>query len=171
VFKALFDAFERLILASLVGIFEWYTGYFRLSKLQKATSLLAQLKSLKEDGKLQRDEALNLVYGEIEAELAAVMEQTRAAGRVPVWVKKGLAGSAPWLLLLLVFFPGLSRGDKDSASASLLTLIFACVFGLTGTLLPDCLGPYGLYLVYPAVTFALVVFALTLWHRGKRAAG
>lgn len=175
-FEKLIDQFSwrRLIFAAslLLGAilcivaFESYTGKFRLQRIERVITLVEHAERLGPLLNSRSQDNLSAALSNATAELAAFTENSTTAFSLDPRILKGLAGFAPWALLIILL-PIFSPGDNKSAVAGI--LLIAIPFAILGGFLPDSSYRWVNYVLYPVAHFAIVVFFITYLHQRKKA--
>jgi len=155
-----------LLFAITLYTFEWYSGYLRLSRIEKGTNLLDKLANLRENKIIQKDKELSSIYESIIRDLDGFINKPTIGTTVPPLVWQGLAGAAPYLLLSFFFLPGARRGDPGKKNALIGIIVFAFIFGGIGAILPAFQLSWINYIAYPIGIS--VIFLFILWLIGTR---
>ena len=180
--KPLFDFLEKLVnefswrrlvffvcLLVVVGggvwIFESYTGYFRLARIEKEIALLAKMRDLSSDEIIRRDEGLQIIYDNARLDLK---EFGIDRSVVNPTILKALTGAGPWLLFSLAFVSGTLRGDKTARNGLIGALIVALLVGGLGMFLPNFAWPVVNYLIIPLGSFFIFMVIAVLWQQRKK---
>lgn len=160
-----------LLALSGFGAFEWYTSYFRLSRLERSVALLERLSALDLGGKLAQDEALLAIRSEITTRLKETVTRPGASSSVAIARSVALkfgAGVAPWLLFLLAYLPSV-RSDPSNWSGVGGALFVGIFFGLLALLIPDTWATWTGLILYSLGHFVLVVFVILAWQAREAA--
>lgn len=147
-------------------MFENYSGYFRLSRIEKETNLLEKLANLREKQLIQKEKYLSSIYESIIRDLDGFINKPTHGITVPPRVWQGLAGAAPWLLFFLLFLPRARRGEPGAKSTLFGLIALAFIFGIIGTILPAFQLSWINYIGYPIGHSVIVLFIL--WLIGTR---
>ncbi|MBI5117446.1 hypothetical protein HZA56_13295 [Candidatus Poribacteria bacterium] len=185
-FDRLFESFEKLIsefswrrlvfsIALLLIIvvvlwgFESYTGYGRLSRIERAAALLNSIQALQSNPTIQQDANLSATLGALKHDLRNFTERRVEVLTLGVEWLKALAGAAPWLLFSLLYLPAIRAGNRSDLHGLIGALILAALFGAIGAWLPDFAYSWINYAGYPIASFAAVIVIVMWWQSRKRA--
>jgi hypothetical protein len=140
-------------------LFEEYTNTFHLSRLERSVALMKELRALRDS--VSSDSSLAGIYSGMRNDLDVLVNKRSFGPSISPIVWRGLAGSAPWILTILAFLPGVRRGQTDN-SIIRGGIVFVVLFGGIGMLLPDSWGPNINYIVYPIGHYVVVasIFAI-----------
>lgn len=165
-----------LAIALLIGIFwgvlftfEHYTSHFRLRKLEKATALLSTLQEIDGSKSLESNEELSTIKSNVILELQEITQQKPLLPpfkfSFPLLKSKILSlhfgfwkfiiGSSPWIIILVIlkFRSEPMRGIRR-------LFAFILISGGLGIILPEFLWPIGNLIIYPIVSFILLLLIL-----------
>lgn len=160
-----------MVLCILAGSVAWtvesYTGYFRLTRIERSIQLLKQLGEVQESQVVGSDEQLSKIYRGIKSDLDEFLQRSEAGVEIGPEVSKGLAGAAPWFLFSLAFLQGFRKGDVGSGHGILGAIICGVITGIVGALLPDFKWKWINYWAYPIGSFLLVVVLIQAWQKAK----
>lgn len=185
-FDRLFDSFEKLIdefswrrlvflfalllmIVIVVWGFESYTGYGRLSRIERVATLLNSIQSLQSNPTIQQDPNLSATLAALKRDLKDFTERRVEAPIIGNGWLKALAGAGPWLLFSLLFFPKIRTGDRSELNGLIGAWVFAGIFGAIGAWLPDFTYSWMNYVGYPISSFAVVMAGIMGWQSRKRA--
>jgi len=153
-----------IFLCVVIGMFvvEYYTSYFRFSRLVKATQLLKDLSDIKD--KIQDDEKLRNVHEAILANLEDILgiEAAQLKEHSRFW--KFVLGFIPWFLLSTLFIPSIKKGRRD-LNVLYGVWIIGCFFAFISMFLPELFWPWLHLIVYPIlliVLFAILSIVFTM---------
>lgn len=162
------------ILGGAAWTVDYYSDFSRLSRLERATSLLERLEALE---KKPAGQDLSDIRGKLTEELSAIVTPKTGRQRpgdsnaFKDWLaekwKKFSAGALPWFLLSLSMLPGVFRREKNSLAGffafQFLTAFFGFVVGAippVGSWLIDYLIiPLGLLVVVAVVPMSIASIA------------
>lgn len=164
--KRLFLLFVVLILTAGAALYyERYTASFALTRLEKASLLLKELESSKYEEASAKEIAE--MHREITKQLHALLVAEHNKSQNSEWIPrftvpespgvwKFVAGGSLWLLLALVL-PLLTKGVTEKVGAFFGFFIVALFFGAVGSILPTIYWPWFNLVVYPALTFGVII--------------
>lgn len=155
-------------LLAAVAIFEYYTGYFRIARIEKEMTLLASARKLAEAPSSDREIAQ--AESRLKEKIVGLVNQGSITSPFTPEVTRFFAALAPWLLFALVFLPGLPKGDEKHVGGLLGVLLFGVIFGFLGLLLPATWPAGVLYFGYPAVHFIIVIGLVFAYSKRKERA-
>lgn len=142
-------AFASLVIA----LFEGYTSYFELGRLESSINLLEKLQELYRDTSIQQDPQLKSIYNDLVTDLDQLVSQDPSNVMIGPMGWKAIAGAMPWLLFSLVFIPDLKRRETDAIGGFLVTLSFGVIAGGVGLALPTFDLSWINYFAYPVGAF------------------
>jgi hypothetical protein len=148
------------ILAAVFVVFERYTAYFHLARLQKATVLLSQLGLLESDVAVASDPELRAIRDAIEADLVSLISPGAGRAFGTTNILRWLAGGASWFLLSLMYVPDLRKRQNIAPFVGL--IVFGVLLATVGLLIPRSAGPYIHFLAYPVGSFAVIVAGIMI---------
>lgn len=183
-FDRLFDSFEKLIdefswrrlvflfallliIVIVVWGFESYTGYWRLSRIERVATLLNSIQALQSNPAIQQDPNLSATLAALKRDIKDFTERRVEPPIIGSGWLKALAGASLWLLFSLLFFPKIRTGDRSELNGLIGAWVFAAIFGAIGAWLPDFAYPWINYVGYPIVSFATVIVAV-MWLQSKK---
>jgi hypothetical protein len=186
-FQPIFDAFERLVtdfsrrrillllgflafIGVSIAVFEYYTAYFRMNRLDRAASLLKDLSELSQTPGIQGSTVLATIRDSIAGQLRDVLVQQASLPRLSPSLLGMLVAAAPWLLFALLFLSSMRRGDKSAVPGFYGALVCAVIFGLLSLLLPPGTGASIRFIIYPVGHFVLLAIVATWWQSRKQRA-
>jgi hypothetical protein len=165
-FEKLIDQFswKRMIFLSLfilfaisgLLIFESYTGYFKLNRLEKSVNLLKNLNEIGNSSFSNRDKDLRLIYDELKKELNNSLKNKYKMSLDFKILIKALSGAAPWIILSLFFINGIGK-EKDTIYALSGTIIFGFLSAIIGIYLPLFKWSIINYIIYPWGVFIVII--------------
>ncbi len=159
-----------LLALGCFAVFEWYTSYFYLARLERATGLLERLASLDNAGHVGESAELKALRSTIVIQLRGVLvpQTSPESGQIesPVW--KYVAGIAPWLLFAIVYLPSVRR-DKSNWNGILGVIFFGVCFGFVALLIPNAWATPGVLIAFSLGHFFLFVLAVLAWQARKSA--
>ncbi|SRR5712692_3742752 len=166
--------FAAAILLAIIGlgclaIFEWYTSYFTLGRLERATALLERLATLKSNDQVATDEKLQAIRSDITIQLRKLVEpapRSVFSRRIAIW--KFAAGFTPWLLFALAYLRNV-RTDRSNWNPLMGALFMGAVFGFAGLLIPSAWVTWASLISYSVGHFLLVFLAVSVWQARKLA--
>jgi len=154
------------LFASLVFLFETYTGYFRLNKIDREVKLLMQLAELSKKTREENNDKLTNLSNSVIKEYEVYVNN-----RFPVLafnlhpaILKAVAAAFPWALMLLFFF--ISGPTQKEALFG--TLVIAVFFIGIGVALPSYEHSSINYFWYPIGHFLFIVLAVVIWQKRKK---
>jgi len=158
---------ELLLILTLIAIgvalYERWTASFRLSKLQRAASVV---ESLAKAHNISTDR-LNIVSTAIIAQLQEVICPDHIAGKRQAKGLRFLVGLTPWIALSLFFLPGIIRkGDEMHAIWG--AWAFGVITSFCTMFFPEVYWPWFHLLVYPfVVLFSAFIVGLVAGFRNN----
>ena len=153
-------------LGLLFAVLEAVTGHFRLARIEHATNIVARLQEI-EAKQPPASPELAAVRADLIRRLRGLTspDTTTAPDFASLW--KFLSAAAPFTLMLLIFVPGLRRGDAGAKSGMFGIGVIAVFAGFIGLLIPTFLWPWGNLLVFPLILFLCFgVFAFR-WQKSQ----
>jgi hypothetical protein len=153
------------LLASLAFLFETYTGYFRLNKIERETKLLMQLTELSQKTREENNDKLtNLSHSVIEEFEVYINHRFPVlAFNLHPAILKAVAAAFPWVLMFFFFF--ISGPTQKEAFFG--TLVIAIFFIGIGVALPSYVNSSINYFWYPIGHFLFIVLAVVIWQKRK----
>ena len=165
------------IFCGVLFIFEHYTSYFGLRKLEKATALLSTLQEIDGSKSLESNEELSTIKSNVILELQEITQQKpllppfkfsfpllkSAILSLHSGFWKFFIAASPWIVLLvyIVFHRSSVRG---------FVTLFVCILisGGLGIILPEFLWPIGNLIIYPIGSFVLIVSIMFFWAKVQK---
>ncbi len=143
-----FDSFEKLIdefswrrlfffivlLLTLVSVFwgfENYTGYGRLSRIERVATLLNSMQELQSKHTIEQDANLSAILNSLKRDLRDFSEKRDTSLTIGSGWLKALTGASPWLLFSLLYLPKIRAGDRSDLHGLIGALVVAGFFGLS----------------------------------------
>lgn len=162
--------FFIIIISFIAGgsliIYESYTGYFRLSRIERSTKLLNDLQRLSHDISNNKDDNIRKIYKGISDDLNAYVNHRGITPfSLPTWLLKALSAATLWILITFLFL--LSKGE-DNKKAALGTLVASIPCIGIGIMLPDFSNPLWNHVGYPILSFTVVLVFLALIMQKKK---
>lgn len=163
-----------LLIATLAvvsfALFEWYTAYFRLARLEKSSEILQTLVEI-EAKVVTANPKLVQVYGDLSAELEEStyprhMGMPEMGSMQPppwAWIAKFLAGAFLWWCCVLLIPSQLRNDPGDEKLLALVgLLVLGVIGGGLGLLVPSFFWPWVNLGLYPIISFyvGLVLLAI-----------
>jgi hypothetical protein len=153
--------------------FERVTGQFYLSRLERKTTLLTELKELRDSG-ITQDPELNKIYQNLVKDLESFsvkqpIASTSGTGEIdftnPVTLGKAISGGFPWILIFIIGIPIDIKKNKRITGTTIFIGIFilsiALLFAWIGMLIPTIVNPWVNYIGFPILQiFVLVYFSV-----------
>lgn len=150
--------------------YERYTASFALTRLEKAALLLKELESSKYESASAKE--ISEMHHEISKQLHALLVEERAKTQtleavdkflIPekVWLWKFVVGGVPWLFMALVLF-FFSKSSSERWLGVFGFIVIALFFAGIGSILPTIYWPWFNMVLYPALSFGLIVLPATL---------
>lgn len=151
----------------LIFAFDWYTGYFTHSRIERSVGILDQLTRLNEQVKASGDPSLSDLHASLISQLAA-SSQPRGSFNIDLsGPARFFGGGVLWFLFSLVYVSDL-RKDSSKVSSLVGVVFFGVVFGLLAQLLPDSWATLGGLAIYSVGNFfGLVALVFLIQNRKK----
>ncbi len=156
-----------LIFVIIAGLafYEFYTGHFRLGRIDQESALLDKLAAQSKAINSQNPEDLSDIHRALTDDLRHYVMAKQSSFPIPSWILKFLAAIVPWLLLALIIRIASSPDGFRSAFGGI--LIVAIPVAFVGALIPDFKSPWFNYVAYPALAVILIVIPLLLLQRWR----
>ena len=149
---------------------EWYTGYFQLGRLERATALLERLAVLDQKLEIRSSPALQATKDRLVSDLHLLVVPS-AVGAKPVPslanAQQFTAGALPWLLFSLFFVSDWRKGDELSSTIIGVTVLLGIIFGALAALMPNTWTSVPSLAALALGPVAIVV-VLYLWRRVQK---
>jgi len=166
-------AFLLTLLAIIIAclfIFESYTSYFAITKLDRETSLLQKLSQLSSDTAIDQSTTLAAVRDSLEMSLKRLSSQhpytdldSQSTPQLRIF-KKAFSASLPWILLGLLIL-AVSRKNEDKGLTALVGIIFFSIpFAAIGAIIPFWNAPAN-YIGYPLGSFTFGIAAVLFFNK------
>ncbi|MFW2437794.1 MAG: hypothetical protein ACN4GR_00315 [Arenicellales bacterium] len=157
--------FIVISLSLTIGAFEYYTGYFKIKRLQSEIVLVKSANDLVTSP--SSDKEIAKAEERLKKKIVRLVNQGSLASPLSPEVVRFFAAFLPWLLFSLMFLSGLPAGDKSSVSGLLGAILFGVVFSSAGLLLPSTWPPIILYIGYPVAHFVIIIGSVLVWGKLK----
>lgn len=170
-----------VVALAVLFLYEQYTASFRLSRLQKATDLLAHLQEIQAHGTNSTRDFQRAYAAVLAQTIEAVEEKPISLKFIPstytfsmdsLW--RFIAGGALWFVLACFQIPKMKTKEGSAAFSGL--LILAAASGFVGMFIRPIWWPWFHLLIYPwlflaaMATAALPVAFAYVMHSGLKAA-
>ena len=154
-----------LVIASIL-VFEFYTGYFSIGRLEREVALLQELISISEAVNLT-DEASRIEYAfmsVLDTYNQRFTSSSLTIGSAPQWLSKFAYSMFPWLCFIFAIFFS-DKGGRSSAVAGM--LLVGVPISILGANLPDFSEPWINKWLYPWGAAILCIGLVMWWQRGN----
>ena len=158
-----------VVTCAIVGA-EWYTGYFQLGRLERATVLLERLAALDQKVEIQSSQALKAMKDRLVSDLnVLVIPAAGGAQAVPPFAntRQFVAGALPWLLFSLLWLSDLRKGDDSAPTIIGVAVFLAVAFGALAAVMPNTWTSVPILAAFALGPIAIVVAWFVL-RRGQR---
>jgi Flp pilus assembly protein TadB len=150
---------------------ETVSGHFALARIEHAANILGRLQEIQARQPPLSPE-LGTIHKDLVRRLRAINNADASVLRPLVGLWKFFAAAAPFLLLSLMFVPGIRKRQPGISSTLLGFCLIAALAGFVGMLIPTFLWPWGNLVVFPITLFVIFGVFAVRWQKrqAKRAA-
>lgn len=133
-------------------IFENYTGYLQLKKINKQTEIYKELVEINSKFKSLNDNQIESIGLAITSNFKQFLEDSNKQKGIPAGLKNAYAALVPWVIFILIFMPGKSLAS-DSSIFTIMILAIGCTS--LSYLLPSFKISAVNIFIYPIIAFVL----------------
>ena len=157
-----------LVLTIYAGVIfagiEAVSGHYGLARIEHATNILARLQEI-EVKQPPLSPELAAVHKDLVRRLRAINNTDASVLPPLVGLWKFLTAAAPFLLLSLMFVPGIRKRQPGIWSTLLGFALIATLAGFIGTFIPTFLWPWGSLVVFPVTLFVMFGVFAVRWQK------
>ena len=153
-------ALIAFLIVLFIGVVCWerWTAGFRLTKLERASSILEHISRI---NGVDTNQVVTLLTN-ITDQLADILVKQAASVGHSFLVRLGL-GFSPWFVLSLLFVPSVLRKGKKEASAVFGVWAIGTISAFICAFLPEGQWPWRHVLIYPGSSFLLfMIFVIVV---------
>jgi len=126
--RLLFILTLSFLVVAIIITYENYTGHFRLSRIERATTLLDKLVALEDNIKKSINNDFLKIHKRLTDDLNAYINHSFTPFSLPEWVLRMFSAAVPWALLSLIF----SLSDDDKTKDNTIAVLVLSSFGSRG---------------------------------------
>jgi hypothetical protein len=149
-----------------VFLFEFYTGHFRLGRMEREVKIVEQVVDLsKKVENIPKLESARIAYEKIAKQVAAeTAVPPLQIGTLPAVSSRLALGAVPWLVLGVIVLVSTSSGRAAALGGMTVIAVPLIAVGLS---LPDSLDPRIPHFIYPWGSLIFVMAVILFLNRKK----